>query len=85
MPPFLPRKRLRSPSPEAGPSKPTGKGKGKAKANTLLTTPRKPTLFDDLDAGTGTKRGAEHKKALLETGHHAARENTPLPIAGEGT
>ena len=78
MPPFLPRKRLRSPSPEAGPSKPTGKGKGKAKANTLLTTPRKPTLFDDLDAGTGTKRGAEHKKALLEKLTASADDDSSL-------
>jgi xeroderma pigmentosum group C-complementing protein len=61
MPPFLPRKRLRSPSPEPGPSKP-GKGKGR----TISTPPRKPTLFDDLDAGTGQKRTAEHSKALLE-------------------
>jgi xeroderma pigmentosum group C-complementing protein len=76
MPPFLPRKRLRSPSPEAGPSRPTGKGKGKA--NTLLTTPRKPTLFDDLDAGTGTKRGAEHKKALLEKLAASADDDSSL-------
>lgn len=64
MPPFLPRKRLRSDSPEAGPSHPTPKKSGKAKA--AVATPRKPTLFDDLDAGIGTKRSAEHKKALLE-------------------
>ncbi|KAH7411187.1 putative DNA repair protein rhp42 [Cadophora sp. MPI-SDFR-AT-0126] len=65
MPPFLPRKRLRSVSPAAGPSKPTPKNSGKAKVS-ASTTPRKPTLFDDLDAGTGSKRSAEHKKALLE-------------------
>ncbi|TVY89022.1 DNA repair protein rhp42 [Lachnellula willkommii] len=62
MPPFLPRKRLRSTSPEAGPSQPAKKGKAKS----VSTTPRKPTLFDDLDAGTGSKRTAEHNKALLE-------------------
>ena len=61
MPPFLPRKRLRSLSPEAGSSKP-GKGKGRP----LATPPRKPTLFDDLDAGTGPKRSAEHSKDLLK-------------------
>ena len=65
MPPFLPRKRLRSVSPEAGPSKPPPKNSGKAKVS-ASTTPRKPTLFDDLDAGTGSKRSAEHKKAILE-------------------
>jgi xeroderma pigmentosum group C-complementing protein len=66
MPPFLPRKRLRSSSPEAeaGPSKPRPKGKEKPKS--LSTTPRKPTLFDDLDAGLTTKRTAGHSKALLE-------------------
>jgi xeroderma pigmentosum group C-complementing protein len=61
MPPFLPRKRLRSPSPEPGSSKP-----GKAKSKSISTPPRKPTLFDDLDAGTGQKRTADHSKALLE-------------------
>ncbi|KAH7355142.1 putative DNA repair protein rhp42 [Rhexocercosporidium sp. MPI-PUGE-AT-0058] len=65
MPPFLPRKRFRSDSPEAGPSKPPPKNSGKAKVS-ASTTPRKPTLFDDLDAGTGSKRSAEHKKAILE-------------------
>ncbi|EKD18311.1 uncharacterized protein L3040_004733 [Drepanopeziza brunnea f. sp. 'multigermtubi'] len=63
MPPFLPRKRLRSESLEAGPSNPAP-ARGKAKSKT--TTPRKPTLFDDLDAGTGSKRSATHKKAILE-------------------
>jgi len=61
MPPFLPRKRLRS-SPEAGPSNPSPKEKGKS----ISTPPRKPTLFDALDAGTGTKTTAERSKALLE-------------------
>jgi xeroderma pigmentosum group C-complementing protein len=64
MPPFLPRKRLRSPSPEAGPSQPTPKGRGKAKS--ITTTPRKSTLFDDLDAGVGSKRSADRGKSLLE-------------------
>ncbi|KAE8451739.1 hypothetical protein EG329_003196 [Mollisiaceae sp. DMI_Dod_QoI] len=72
MPPFLPRKRLRSPTPEAGPSRPApakskGEGKGKGKGKAAVTpTPRKPTLFDDLDAGTGARRSADHGKALLE-------------------
>ncbi|CZT45532.1 related to excision repair protein RAD4) [Rhynchosporium secalis] len=65
MPPFLPRKRFRSNSPEAGPSNSPHTNSGKARVSTS-TTPRKPTLFDDLDAGTGSKRSAEHKKALLE-------------------
>ena len=64
MPPFLPRKRLRSPSPEAGPSQPPPKKTGKAKS--IATTPRKTTLFDDLDAGIGSKRSDGRGKALLE-------------------
>lgn len=55
---------MRSPSPEAGPSRPPSKSKNKAKLNSA--TPRKPTLFDDLDIGTGTKRTAADGKALLE-------------------
>jgi len=46
MPPYVPRKRMRDPSPPAAQSK----GKGKAKA--ITAPPRKPTLFDDLDAGS---------------------------------
>jgi xeroderma pigmentosum group C-complementing protein len=64
MPPFLPRKRLRSPSPEAGFSNPLPKIKGKG--TSISTPPRKPTLFDDLDAGTNSKSSAEHSKAVLE-------------------
>lgn len=66
MPPFLPRKRLRSPSPEAWPSKPAPKAKGKSESSSSTPSRRKPTLFDDLDAGTGTKRTAESKKTALE-------------------
>ncbi|KAF4636606.1 hypothetical protein G7Y89_g1479 [Cudoniella acicularis] len=62
MPPFLPRKRLRSPSPEAGPSKPAAKGRSKP----ATSRARKPTLFDDLDAGTGKKRTAAQNKSILE-------------------
>jgi xeroderma pigmentosum group C-complementing protein len=64
MPPFLPRKRLRSRSPEAGPSQPAPKSKGKVKS--ITTTPRKATLFDDLDAGVGPKRSVGRSKAFLE-------------------
>ncbi len=60
MPPFLPRKRLRTPTPEHEPSK--SKGKGKAIGS---TTPRKPTLFDALDAGTSSKQTAQKTKNLL--------------------
>jgi xeroderma pigmentosum group C-complementing protein len=64
MPPFLPRKHLRSSSPEAGPSSSSGKGTKKAKSK--ATPPRKPTLFDDLDAGLRTNRTAGRGEAILE-------------------
>jgi xeroderma pigmentosum group C-complementing protein len=60
MPPFLPRKRLRSPTPEPEPPKSNRKGKAVAS-----TTPRKPTLFDALDAGTSSKQTAQKTKNLL--------------------
>ncbi|EDN99238.1 hypothetical protein SS1G_14098 [Sclerotinia sclerotiorum 1980 UF-70] len=61
MPPFLPRKRLRSSSPESGPSKQQNlRGK---KSKSLKPTPRKATLFDDLDAGAKT---LEDTKAILQ-------------------
>ncbi|KAK3319054.1 hypothetical protein B0H66DRAFT_475715 [Apodospora peruviana] len=54
MPPHVPRKRLReSPpsSPRPGPSsKRTAKSKGKGGTKAVTAPPRKPTLFDDLDA-----------------------------------
>ncbi|KAF5872725.1 putative rad4 family protein [Botrytis fragariae] len=63
MPPFLPRKRLRSSSPEPdsqpGPSKQQNKGK---KSKSSKATPRKATLFDDLDAGA---KSPEDTKAIL--------------------
>ena len=62
MPPFLPRKRLRSSSPESdrpGPSKQQNKGK---KSKSSKTTLRKSTLFDDLDAGA---KSPEDTKAIL--------------------
>ncbi|KAF7911509.1 uncharacterized protein EAE98_011979 [Botrytis deweyae] len=63
MPPFLPRKRLRSSSPESdpkpGPSKQQNKGK---KVKSSKATPRKATLFDDLDAGA---KSPEDTEAIL--------------------
>jgi xeroderma pigmentosum group C-complementing protein len=60
MPPFLPRKRLRTPSPEPEPSQSKGKGKAVGSA-----TPRKPTLFDALDAGTSSKQTTQKTKKLF--------------------
>ncbi|KAF7947950.1 hypothetical protein EAE96_009020 [Botrytis aclada] len=63
MPPFLPRKRLRSSSPESdsqpGPSKQRNHGQ---KSKSSKATPRKATLFDDLDAGA---KSPEDTKAIL--------------------
>ncbi|KAF7886104.1 hypothetical protein EAF00_010207 [Botryotinia globosa] len=63
MPPFLPRKRLRSSSPESGskpgPSKQQNKGQ---QSKSSKATPRKATLFDDLDAGA---KSPEDTKAIL--------------------
>ncbi|RFU29045.1 hypothetical protein B7463_g7287, partial [Scytalidium lignicola] len=73
MPPFVSRKRLRSSSPEAGPSNSkssaqSGKGKvaGKSKGKLVPTPSRKRTLFDDLDAGTISKPDPEQRRAALE-------------------
>lgn len=65
MPPFLPRKRLRSSSPESesgpGPSKQRNRGGNEGKPS--KATPRKSTLFDDLDAGAKTP---EDTQAILQ-------------------
>ncbi|KAH8912925.1 Rad4-domain-containing protein [Coniochaeta sp. PMI_546] len=56
MPPYVPRKRIRASSPSDSPVTPKSKPattKGKA-----VAPPRKPTLFDDLDA-TSTPRSGE--------------------------
>jgi len=81
MPPFLPRKRLRSPTPDAGPSTPaTSKGKAKAAS----ANPRKPSLFDDLDTGTGRQRTAADKKALLETLTASTGDESSLSSLSDG-
>ncbi|KAK3389362.1 hypothetical protein B0H63DRAFT_506976 [Podospora didyma] len=49
MPPYVPRKRVRDQSPLQ--TEPSTKDKGKAKAQPIAP-PRKPTLFDDLDAAS---------------------------------
>ncbi|KAI9644338.1 hypothetical protein NHQ30_007695 [Ciborinia camelliae] len=62
MPPFFPRKRLRSssPEPEPGPSRQQNREGKKSKSS--KTTPRKATLFDDLDAGA---KSPEDTEAIL--------------------
>src|SRR3984957_5478255 len=60
MPPFLPRKRLRSSSPLSGSSNSKEKSKT-VTSNTL----RKPTLFAALDAGTSSRHTAEKTRNIL--------------------
>lgn len=65
MPPHLPRKRLRTPSPEAG------NGAKKTTKTTKTSTPngvvpaRKSTVFEDLDT-VGKRRSAEKTKSALQ-------------------
>ncbi|KAI0890287.1 Rad4-domain-containing protein [Annulohypoxylon maeteangense] len=69
MPPYVPRKRVRTPSPENNgqATKKPDKGKGKATAVVSSRT-RKATLFDDLDSGS--KRGsAEKTKSAVQQMH----------------
>ncbi|KAM7200585.1 xeroderma pigmentosum group c-complementing [Rhypophila sp. PSN 637] len=61
MPPYVPRKRLRSASPSSSTStkKKPAQSKGKAKAGPskgAIAPPRKPTLFDDLDSVASPRR-----------------------------
>lgn len=66
MPPFLPRKRLRSPSPPQHPSAAASStisgGKGNVRSSQIS---HKRTLFEDLDAGVSPKKLLDGK-ALLE-------------------
>ena len=66
MPPYVPRKRLRDQSPEtepkANPKPPQSKN---TKAKGLVVPPRKPTLFDDLDASS-TPHSSTRNSNLLE-------------------
>jgi xeroderma pigmentosum group C-complementing protein len=64
MPPFVPRKRIRASSPSDSPVTPKSSAataKGKA-----VAPPRKPTLFDDLDA-TSTPRSSEKPGSASRT------------------
>lgn len=66
MPPLLPRKRLRTVSPEYGGR--VNKSTKKAKPSTpngTIVPPRKSTLFDELDSGS-KNRSAEKTKSALQ-------------------
>ncbi|KAI1779681.1 Rad4-domain-containing protein [Hypoxylon cercidicola] len=80
MPPLVPRKRLRSPTDDDGQptkksSKAKGKGKGKDKvAPVAYVTPRKPTLFEDLDSDS-KKGSAEKTKQALRQMHEDVNDS----------
>ncbi|KAI0380128.1 Rad4-domain-containing protein [Hypomontagnella monticulosa] len=68
MPPYVPRKRLRSP-PDATDQTTKKSSKGKGKAGPVASTPRrKATLFDDLDSGA-QKGSAEKTKSVIRQMH----------------
>ncbi|KAI1381838.1 Rad4-domain-containing protein [Hypoxylon crocopeplum] len=73
MPPYVPRKRLRTLSPDtdsqATKQSSKGKGKGKGKATPVASLPsRKATLFEDLDSGPN-KSSAEKTKSVIRQMH----------------
>ncbi|KAI1502421.1 Rad4 transglutaminase-like domain-containing protein [Biscogniauxia marginata] len=74
MPPHVPRKRLRTQSPDdngSRPAKQSAKGKGKGKGTTTPVTavpPRKTTLFDDLDSPS-VQGSAEKTKSVIQRMH----------------
>ncbi|KAI9736396.1 MAG: hypothetical protein M1818_006129 [Claussenomyces sp. TS43310] len=65
MPPFLPRKRLRSVSPEVESSSTKTAGKGKERGKAAVSTPQKRTLFETLDAGATPNGKEKHPKIIL--------------------
>ncbi|KAI0120341.1 Rad4-domain-containing protein [Hypoxylon sp. NC0597] len=66
MPPYVPRKRLRTPSPDndGQATEKLNKGKGKGKG-TPATSARKTTLFDDLDSSSN-RGSAEKTKSVIQ-------------------
>ncbi|KAK0636668.1 Rad4 transglutaminase-like domain-containing protein [Bombardia bombarda] len=70
MPPHVPRKRLRDsspePSPERGASAKQKTGAAKKSANAVVAPPRKPTLFDDLDASSIPQPSTRVRSVLQE-------------------
>ncbi|KAK1834246.1 hypothetical protein QBC39DRAFT_431678 [Podospora conica] len=82
MPPQVPRKRLRDHSPAPSDS-PQAKGKGKEKAKTFTAPPRKPTLFDDLDASSTPRSSTRNGSSvyMIEDSQDDASSLTSLSDA----
>ncbi|OTA69123.1 Rad4-domain-containing protein [Hypoxylon sp. EC38] len=68
MPPYVPRKRVRTPPPDNDDqvTKKLNKGKGKG---TPVASARKTTLFDDLDSGSN-RGSAEKTKSVIQQMHN---------------
>ncbi|OTA83665.1 hypothetical protein M434DRAFT_400640 [Hypoxylon sp. CO27-5] len=68
MPPYVPRKRVRTPSPDNDDqaTKKLNKGKGKG---TSVASARKTTLFEDLDSGSN-RGSAEKTKSVIQQMHN---------------
>ncbi|KAI1143098.1 Rad4-domain-containing protein [Hypoxylon sp. FL0543] len=68
MPPYVPRKRVRTPSPDNGgqATKKPSKGKGQG---TPVTSARKTTLFDELESASN-RGSAEKTKSAIQEMHH---------------
>jgi xeroderma pigmentosum group C-complementing protein len=66
MPPHVPRKRVRTPSPATSEKAGRRSAKGKGKAGTPTTAPpRKPTVFENLEV-VGKNRSAEKTKSAIQ-------------------
>ncbi|KAI2467148.1 Rad4-domain-containing protein [Annulohypoxylon bovei var. microspora] len=69
MPPYVPRKRVRSPSPDDDSQATKKPNKGKAKATPVASArTRKTTLFDDLNSGSN-RGSAEKTKSVVQQMH----------------
>lgn len=77
MPPNVPRKRLREDSPERSDHRPTAK-KGKS---AVAAPPRKPTLFDALDATASPKTTRKTRQQLVESSDDSSSSLTSLSDA----
>ncbi|KAI1098300.1 Rad4-domain-containing protein [Jackrogersella minutella] len=73
MPPYVPRKRVRTPSPDTSNGQPANKlnkGKDKGKSTPVVSArTRKATLFEDLDSGSN-RGSAEKTKSVIRQMHN---------------
>lgn len=68
MPPYVPRKRLRSSSPISSPKSQPAPRKAKAESSKAVTAPpRKPTLFDDLDATSSPQHNGNKIREIQDS------------------